>query len=228
MKRKYQLLVFDWDGTLMDSEAHIVASMQAVMRELSLEVLDRRTVGNIIGLGLHEAISTLFPYHANDDFVAAFTQSYRRYYFAPDAPQALFEGAEPIVRELHGQGYLLAVATGKSRRGLDRSLIETGLADVFHASRCADETASKPHPRMLEELLHELNVDPSDAVMIGDTEFDLEMARNAGMDAIGVSYGVHGPERLRRHAPVSLVDRITDLAQILSRQQRPGPIDRAV
>lgn len=216
MNNRYQLLIFDWDGTLMDSQAHIVASMQASMSELGLEVLDHGTISNIIGLGMREALQRLFPALADDAFHAAFTACYRRHYFADDAPQALFAHAERTLRQLHADGFLLAVATGKGRHGLDKSLLDTGLQTVFHAHRCAEETASKPDPRMVYELLDELQVAPAQAVMIGDSEYDLQMAQNAGIDAIAVSYGVHDSERLLRYEPRACLDCISDLPQVLS------------
>ena len=218
MKRSYRLLIFDWDGTLMDSEEHIVACMQAAMADLGLEVLDRDAVADIIGLGMREALQHLFPERADPDFFTRFVSCYRTYYFADDAPQALFADAEETLRRLRGEGYLLAVATGKGRHGLDKVLLDTGLGSVFHAHRCAEETASKPDPRMVRELLDQLQVAPAHAVMIGDSEYDLQMAANAGVDAIAVSYGVHASDRLLRYDPLICLDRISDLPNFLAGQ----------
>lgn len=218
VRRDYRLLIFDWDGTLMDSERHIVACMQATMGDLGLEVLERREVANIIGLGMREALQRLFPQQSDPAFFDRFVSCYREYYFADNAPQALFDDAHATLQTLRREGYLLAVATGKGRHGLDKALSDTGLADLFHGHRCAEETASKPDPRMVHELLRELSVAPQQAVMIGDSEYDLQMAANAGIDAIAVSYGVHESERLLRYDPVACLDRIGEL---------PGLLDRA-
>jgi len=220
-KKSYELLIFDWDGTLMDSVAHIVASMRAATAELGLAPRDDKQFSDIIGLGMREAINSLFPEQYDDAFAQTFTEAYRKYYFAEDAPQALFPNAENVLRDLHAQEYLLAVATGKSRRGLDKVLHETGLQDVFHASRCADETHSKPHPRMLLEILETTGVEPGNALMIGDTEYDLDMARQAGMHAVGVSYGVHDRERLQTLGPRHILDSIEELPDWLSQMNLP-------
>ncbi|NIP71657.1 MAG: HAD-IA family hydrolase [Gammaproteobacteria bacterium] len=224
MSDRYRLLIFDWDGTLMDSEVHIVASMQAAMGELGLEVLPRETVRNVIGLGLREAICTLFPDNDGEAFVSEFARRYRRRYMAPDRPLALFAGVANTLRQLHRRGYLLSVATGKSRRGLDRSLAESGLGELFRASRSAEETASKPDPRMLHEILAELGAEPQQTLMVGDTEFDLEMASRAGMRSVAVSYGVHAAERLWRHRPLACLDSLRQLPALLSSwEEAPGP-----
>ncbi len=221
MKSGYRLLIFDWDGTLMDSQAHIVASMQAAMVDLGLEMLDARTISDIIGLGMREALLALFPGHPDEGFFTAFTDRYRQHYFRPDAPQALFADAEVTLKRLRREGYLLAVATGKGRHGLNKVLTETGLGALFDAHRCAEETASKPDPKMVHEILHALAVATEDALMIGDSEYDLQMAHNAGIDSIAVTYGVHETERLLRYDPLTCLDRLGDLPQFLSSFKSP-------
>ncbi|MEJ2346927.1 MAG: HAD-IA family hydrolase [Gammaproteobacteria bacterium] len=215
MTQRFKVLIFDWDGTLMDSEAHIVQSMVSAMEQLGTEVLDARTIGNVIGLGMREAVHTLFPQRRDEAFVKAFVDAYRSHFFAADAPQALFPGAASTLRGLRADGYRLAVATGKSRRGLDFALEQTGLGDLFSATRAADETASKPDPRMLREILAELGADPDEAIMIGDTAFDMEMARNAGTHAVAVSYGVHDTARLMAYRPLTCLDELAALSQWL-------------
>ena len=217
MGESIRLIVFDWDGTLMDSEAKIVASMRAAGEDLSLANLDDRTLRNVIGLGLKEAIETLYP-HADSDTHRAFADRYRHYFLSGDGEDStFFEGALELVRDLHLRGLLLGVATGKSRRGLNRVLAEYDCNSFFHATRCADETFSKPHPQMLLEIMDEVGASPQETVMIGDTEYDLQMAKNAGVNAIGVSYGVHERERLLQHQPLACVDNIQDLTTWLNR-----------
>lgn len=226
MSEKYRLLVFDWDGTLMDSAAQIVAAMNAAIADLGLPQLPYQTISNIIGLGLQEAINTLLPklpQTAHERIVAR----YRHHFLSPEiASSRLFDGAEQCLRSLHEQGYLLAVATGKGRHGLQRVLRDTGLTSLFHASRCADETCSKPDPRMLHELMDELEVGAAHTLMIGDTEYDLAMARNAGVDSIGVSYGVHEDARLLRHQPLAILHDIGALPAWLA-QARPAVYNEA-
>jgi phosphoglycolate phosphatase len=209
--QKFELLVFDWDGTLMDSEARIVACLQGAIADLELPRQEVAALRNIIGLGLAEAIERLFP-GSDAATQQALVERYRHHFLVADpTPSTLFEGAAEVLRGLADQGYLLAVATGKGRRGLDKVLEETGLGPLFHATRCADETLSKPHPQMLLELMELLGAEPQATLMIGDTEYDMEMARNARTHALAVSYGVHHPERLLRHDPLGCLERIADL-----------------
>lgn len=218
--QRFELLVFDWDGTLMDSEARIVACLQGAIADLGLPGRDVAALRNIIGLGLAEAIETLFP-GSDAATRQAVVERYRHHFLVADpTPSALFEGAAEVLHGLAAQGYLLAVATGKGRRGLDKVLEETGLAPLFHATRCADETFSKPHPQMLLELMDHLGADPRATLMIGDTEYDMEMARNARTHALAVSYGVHHPERLLKHQPLGCLDRIGDLPAWLEADER--------
>lgn len=210
--RRFELLVFDWDGTLMDSQQQIVQCIQAAAADLGLSVPSHAAASNIIGLGLTEAIEQLFPGQGaalRQDMV----QAYRRHFLDAGigSQSRLFEGAEAVLNELGKADYLLAVATGKSRSGLIRVFEHTGLGDLFDYTRCADETFSKPHPAMLEEIMERLGVLPEATLMIGDTEYDLQMAANAGVAAVGVSYGAHEPERLLRHGPLVVLNHIRDL-----------------
>jgi phosphoglycolate phosphatase len=206
-----RLLVFDWDGTLMDSAARIVSSMQAAMRELGVRAPAESRIREIIGLGLHEALDALFP-SAPGELRGRLAECYRHYFLVADqTPARLFPGARETLTALRGRGYLLAVATGKGRQGLDRALEETGLVALLDATRCADEALSKPHPQMLLDILDRLGVRPHEALVIGDTEYDLLMARNAGVAAVAVCYGVHEPGRLRLLEPLTCLDKIADL-----------------
>ena len=201
--------MFDWDGTLMDSEAQIVACLHAAIADLELEPMDDNTVKNVIGLGLREAIDTLVP-GRDDRFHQAFVDAYRTHWFQSES-SVLFAGAREVLDIIRQNEFLLGVATGKARRGLDRVLNDTGLTSCFHATRCADEAPSKPHPQMLLDLMEALEVLPEETIMVGDTEYDMEMATNAGVAKIAVRSGVHSGERLNRHAPLVCLDRIADM-----------------
>jgi len=210
-----KLIVFDWDGTLMDSEAHIVACMQAAIADLSLEARNDEQVKNIIGLGLHEAVAGLYP-EADAILVRSIADAYRTHWLGSDHQSTLFPGVEETLQLLKQEGFRMAVATGKGRSGLDKVLRETGLSPMFDATRCSDETRSKPHPLMLEQIMQELRFSPAQTLMIGDTEYDMEMASNAGAHAVAVAYGVHACPRLQRHAPLTCLDQITELGDWLA------------
>ena len=218
MANRFNLLVFDWDGTLMDSEARIVACIKAAIEDLGLASRDTEAVRNIIGLGLREAIDTLFP-GADEALHRDMTACYRHHFLeANTTPSTLFPGAAEMLQRLHRQGFLLAVATGKGRQGLDKVLAETGLGALFHATRCSDETSSKPAPQMLHELMSELDMGPERTLMVGDTEYDMLMARNAGAGALAVSYGVHALERLLQHQPLGHIHEIAEFEPWLKGQ----------
>lgn len=211
----YDLVIFDWDGTVMDSTGRIVACMHAAGAELELPVLDDETVRAIIGLGLPEAILTLYP-HLDADGVERMRACYSRHFVAAEAtPSALYPGALETLAALREAGLRLAVATGKSRKGLDRVWAGGDLGGWFDASRCADETRSKPHPAMVKELLTELAVPASRALVVGDTSFDLDMARAAGVDRVGVGYGAHPVERLWASAPLAVIDALPELLPLI-------------
>ncbi|MCW8902519.1 HAD-IA family hydrolase [Sedimenticola sp.] len=217
MKRNFKLLVFDWDGTLMDSEARIVSCVRAATRDMAIETPADERIRDIIGLGLKEALEKLFP-GSDEPFKERFIAFYRRYFLHEDStPSLLFPGALEVLNGLVAQDYLLAVATGKGRPGLDKVLDETGLKSLFHATRCADETFSKPHPEMLMQIMDELAVEPADTLMIGDTEYDLQMAINAGTHGLAVSYGVHSVDRLNQFNPLGCLDDISELSDWLDR-----------
>lgn len=209
------LVVFDWDGTLCDSTARIVQAMQQAAQEQGISVPGEQAVKNIIGLGLPEALAALFPQLDSRDW-QAMRERYSRCYTELDAePPQLFPGAMDVMLHLRECNHLLAVATGKSRRGLDRVLGSLGLDTWFDASRCADETSSKPDPHMLLELVEACRVDLQQTLVVGDSEYDLAMASAAGVDSVGVSYGVHAPERLRQHAPLAIIDELPQLLDFL-------------
>lgn len=205
MERRYDLIVFDWDGTLMDSTAVIAGSIQAACRDLDLPVPDDETARHVIGLGLNEALRHAVP-TAPEAIYESLVARYRHHFLAQGEAIPLFDGAREMIMALHATGHLLAVATGKNRNGLQRALESTGLKQYFHATRTADQTFSKPHPAMLLELMDELMVDPGRTLMIGDTTHDVQLARNAGVDVVAMAHGAHPPEQLLALKPLALVE----------------------
>ncbi len=217
MAKRFDLLVFDWDGTLIDSTGAIVAAVQAACRDLALAEPTAAQVRQVIGLGLTDALRRSTPDLA-EHRVPQMIERYRQHYLAHDHELRLFDGVSELMAELHGAGYLLAVATGKSRAGLRRSMMNTGLERYFSATRCADECLSKPHPQMLLELLDEFSLPAERALMIGDTTHDLQMAINAGVAGLAVTYGAHPAEVLDALAPLARLHSVAELTQWLRRQ----------
>ena len=210
---KYRLIVFDWDGTVIDSHSAIAECMQEASRELGLPVPARERATHVIGLGLHDAMRIVapeLPAHRYPEYIDA----YRRNFLAREDTMQPFPGMRPLLERLDGERSL-AIATGKSRRGLERALEATGLAHHFRASRCADETRPKPHPAMLLELMGELGFPAAEVLMIGDTSHDLQMAAAAGVDAVAVSYGAHAREGLLACGPRGCVASVEELRQWL-------------
>ena len=214
----YKLLIFDWDGTLADSIGRIVEAMHVASERSGFPLRDDFAVKGIIGLGLPEAIRTLYPEIADGELLA-FRDYYAEHYIAAEAvPSPLFEGVLESMEAFRADGYHLAVATGKARRGLDRVLKAHGWEDYFDVTRAADETASKPHPLMLEQILAHCEVRPEQALMVGDSSFDLQMARNAGMDSVAVSYGAQSIDALKRFEPRLAIDHFSELRAWLSQR----------
>jgi len=211
MGRRFELIVFDWDGTLMDSTGAIVASIQAAARDLGIAPPSDERASHIIGLGLIDALRHALPDLPADRYQDVALR-YRQHYLARDQDLLLFDGVVDLMEELAGAGYMLAVATGKTRKGLDRAFEVSGLGSCFHASRCADECHSKPHPQMLEELMAEFGVGPDATLMIGDTIHDLQMAGNAGVAALGVAYGAHPRATLEALSPLFCASNVAELA----------------
>jgi len=215
MNKTYELIIFDWDGTLVDSQAQIINCMSEAFVKVGLNQPDPAAVRHIIGLSLEAAASRLAP-DSNGSTIEALVNAYREFAFAnSEHSTQLFEGVKPGLRALKHQGYYLAVATGKGRRSLDAALDTTELADVFDITRCADETSSKPDPMMLHEILIDLDMDPERAVMVGDTSYDIEMANNIGMDSIAVTYGMHEELHLRPFKPGYLIDHFSEIQPLL-------------
>jgi len=204
MSKRYDLIVFDWDGTVMDSTAVIAGSIQAACRDLGLAVPDDETARHVIGLGLDQALRHAvpdMPEALRPDLVAR----YRHHFLAQDQAIPLFKGAKETIAELHGAGYWLGVATGKSNAGLSRAMDSSNMKGFFHATRTADQTFSKPDPAMLFELMGELGVSAERTLMVGDTTHDVQMAKNAKVDVVAVGHGAHPPEQLQELDPLALV-----------------------
>ena len=199
--RRYDLIAFDWDGTLFDSTALIVRCIQAACRDLGVAVPDDQRAAYVIGLGLHDALAHAAPGLPPERYPELGAR-YRHHYIARQHDLTLFAGTLEMLQALRERHHFLGVATGKSRRGLDEALATAQLKGLFDATRTADETASKPDPRMLHELMREFGVDPARTLMIGDTTHDLQMAANAGTASVGVSYGAHDHEAFDAFAPV--------------------------
>ncbi len=213
---RFKLLVFDWDGTLIDSIERIVTSLQHASHEICGIRLSEDKARSVIGLGLNEAIERLHP-ELDAVKVESVADAYRQdFLYHSKVPELLFDGVENLLKQLIADNYSLAVATGKSRSGLDRAMQKHKLGHYFVTTRCAGENLSKPHPEMLNSILHELDTHAKDAVMIGDSEHDMLMAGNAGVNAIGVTHGVEDAESLMIHNPLICLDNITDLYEFLS------------
>lgn len=212
MCKRYDLIVFDWDGTVMDSTAIIAASIQSACRDLDLNVPDDETARHVIGLGLMQALRHAVP-DAPEEMYDPLVARYRHHFTAQSESIPLFEGARETIVELHEAGYALGVATGKNTAGLQRALASCGLTHYFHATRTAEQTFSKPNPAMLLELMEELGVSAGRTLMVGDTTHDLLLAQNAGVDVVAVAFGAHPAEQLLALRPLALMDDFSQLRQ---------------
>ena len=219
MNDRHELIIFDWDGTLMDSVAKIVRCFSAALADTDMTDPGEEAIRHIIGLGLDEAMTALLP-QIDAPKRAQVVERYREHFVHLDQTgMELFPGVREGLEALAKQGYLLAVATGKARRGLDRVLRDSGTAHFFCATRCADEAFYKPHPKMLEDILEQTGLDARRSLMVGDTSYDMQMARHAGMAGLAVTYGVHGRELLAEQAPLACLDSFEEVYAWL---QRPG------
>lgn len=216
-----ELIVFDWDGTIMDSAAEIVGAMQQAIADLGLPERPPEAMRELIGLGLDDVLARLFP-ELETRRVRELLMAYRARYTAPGPGSTLFAGVHDTLTVLRESGHTLAVATGKSRRGLDRGLAETGLGRFFRISRCADETVPKPAPDMLEDILLRTATEPGRALMVGDTEYDMAMAAAAGVPAVGVACGVHDPGRLHKAGALAVLPDVAALPRWLLEGRRSG------
>ncbi len=209
------LVVFDWDGTLMDSIGRIVRCLHLAIDEIGAEPRTDAQLRDIIGLGVRQATQALYP-GADDSFMDALTRAYRLYYLERDTtPTPLYPGAEAMLATLSERGFLLAIATGKSRRGLEEALTSTGMLHCFDITATSDEHPSKPSPAMLQHVIQRLGVDRRDAIMVGDSAYDLQMANSLRVAGIGVTHGAHDAEQLRHYGPAALIDRLAELPPLL-------------
>jgi phosphoglycolate phosphatase len=215
MPHRFELLVFDWDGTLMDSAACIAAALRSACEDLGYCVPSERDARYVIGLGLNDALAHVLPGVAPSEY-GRVVERYRHHFLMRDADTTLFAGAAEMLEALHRSGHRLAVATGKSRRGLDRALDATRVRAYFHATRCADESLSKPHPEMLEWLMNALAVTPERTLMIGDTTHDMQMAQAAGVARLAVAHGAHEAAQLVEYAPLACLSDCFELGAWLA------------
>jgi phosphoglycolate phosphatase len=213
--RRYRLLAFDWDGTLVDSTALIARAIQQACRDVGVTAPDDGSARHVIGLGQYDAIRHVAPL-LDPAHYAGFSERFRTHYLVGDAAIPLFDGVREMLEELDDRGFLLSIATGKTRKGLSRALEQHGIAHRFVASRCADEGFPKPNPEMLLNLMEHLGVDPAQTLMIGDTSHDLELARNAGTSALAVAYGAHEPEAFESFSPLATVHSVSELRSWLA------------
>ncbi|MCP3680748.1 MAG: HAD-IA family hydrolase [Gammaproteobacteria bacterium] len=211
----YKLIIFDWDGTLYDSADYIVQQTRRSAQEVNVPIPSDSAIRKVVGLSFDAAINHLFG-HLSRPEVEKFVTCYRGHLDDPNEQlPALFDEARAVLQTLKKEGYYIAVATAKMRQPFQRDLVAFGLTDFFDATRCGDEARSKPHPQMLEEILMEIDVAASDAIMIGDTEYDIGMANQAGIDSVAATYGFHAKELLLSRAPTHLIDHISELPSIL-------------
>jgi len=215
MKDRFDLIIFDWDGTLVDSVDWIVQCLSKAAVKQGCSEPSPQAVKNIIGLSIQKALETLFPgidQQTQEQLIACYGQEF---FSKPVSADDLFEGVGEMLQKLRQQDYLLAVATGKSRAGLDKAMLGTGMRDFFHITRCADETASKPQPVMLEEIIQQMQVDKQRVLLIGDSTHDMQMAINAGVASIAVTCGANSAEQLEEYKPLLQLKQTTELLNIL-------------
>ncbi|MGE6211191.1 HAD family hydrolase [Comamonas aquatica] len=212
--RKFDLIAFDWDGTLFDSTAAITRSIQLAVADVGGTVPSDAQASYVIGMALLPALAHAAPDVPQEKY-NDLANRYRYHYLKQQELITLFAGVLPMLEALRERGHWLAVATGKSRRGLNEALQHADLRGMFDSSRTADETAGKPHPLMLQELMAELDVPPERLLMIGDTTHDLQMARNAGCASVAVAYGAHDPRDLQARQPLHVAADVADLHQWL-------------
>lgn len=210
-RKQFDLIVWDWDGTLADSTGMIARAIVKAVEQVGLPPLTMDQARHVIGLGLRDAIRTLFPEITNEK-AQDLTKQYTINYYAAEEDVMLFDGAVALISELNRKGYKQAVATGKGRKGLDIALQRSGIGKYFHATKTADECFSKPHPQMLDELMDFLVVTPERTLMIGDTTYDMQMAKNAGTQCLAVTFGAHSADKLLSLNPKGIFNTFNELS----------------
>ena len=218
--RRFRLIVFDWDGTLVNSTSIIAQALQAACRDVGEPMPDDVRATHVIGLGLADALAHVAPALPRERH-AELADRYRSHYLGAEGSIPLFSGAAELLAELAAAAFLLGVATGKTRKGLDRALAQHGVSHHFAATRCADEDAPKPDPAMLLHLMQRLGVAPAETLMVGDTTHDLELAARAGAHAVAVTYGAHAADEFADFAPLATVHSVRELAHWLRANARP-------
>ncbi|HLU78568.1 MAG TPA: HAD-IA family hydrolase [Burkholderiaceae bacterium] len=213
--KRYKAVIFDWDGTVMDSTASIVRAIQAACTDLELPVPSVEDASWVIGLSLKEALMRCAP-SLKEDQVPRFIDRYRHHFFLHDRQQVLFDGVVPLFEQLKQHDIRLGVATGKSRLGLNRVLEAHQLTHHFDCTRCADETEGKPHPAMLFEIMETLDLEPEQVLMVGDTTHDVKMATAAGVDSMAVTYGAHSKRTLLMSQPTVMVSSVREMRHWLT------------
>lgn len=208
--KKYKAVIFDWDGTLMDSTHSIVESIQLATADVGLEVPSAMQASWIIGLSLEAGLYKAVP-DLTADLMPVFLERYRHHFFQRDQSIKMFDGAMPMLDSLRKQTIPISVATGKSRVGLDRVLKAVNLVGYFNTTRCADETQGKPDPQMLHEIMWELDLQPENVLMVGDTTHDIYMAHHAGMDSLAVTYGAHDVATIEKSEPTVIVESVAQM-----------------
>lgn len=215
MKKNYELIIFDWDGTLADSIDWIVHCIRDAAIKIGYQAPEKQAIRNIIGLSIHKAIDTLFP-KIDDQSRHDLIGYYRQTFFSKQISEKdLFDGVKTMLDCLKLRGYRMAIATGKTASGLEKAMLGTGLHDFFHSTQSADQTASKPDPLMIEMILTELGVEKQNAVFVGDSIHDMQMAINAGIDSIAVSCGANTHEQLQRFNPMNSFQKTTEILTVL-------------
>ena len=219
IKNDYSLVIFDWDGTLVDSVPNIVSALKLAAGDLELPLLNDACYRNIIGLSLGPALLQLYP-HLNESGLVDLREAYKNHHLRLEQQASkFFSGVVDGLSSINDSGMLMAVATGKRRAGLQRSMMANGYQDFFHASRTADDALSKPHPDMLEQLLKELEVPAAKALMVGDSSFDMGMAKSAGIDRVAVTYGAQSRKELESWQPVMVADHFNEFVHWLMQQR---------
>jgi len=214
MSKVFDLIVWDWDGTLADSAGMITNAIVQAAAQVGLPALDSNAARNIIGLGLKESIHALYG-DIPVDKAQALASQYSANYYAGEQAIPLFEGVKETIVELNRRGYKLAVATGKGRRGLNLALEHCGLGNYFHTTRTMDECFSKPHPQMLDEIMDTCVTTHERTLMIGDTSYDLQMAKNASVQSVAVTYGAHSQDKLMGYNSIQMFHQFNDLSDWL-------------